>query len=242
MLVLSVLLIWAPLSSRAQWARQPQAETPEEFDAYLLVVERTAPKERITAALEFERKCPHSAMLAAVYEMQMEACRAIGDSEGAIRAGELALQEVPNNLVVLTQLAYLLANSATERGQLARAEELARNAIATTKKIRLPKWIDPVRWEETQGRLGSTAHSALGLVAYKHGKTAKAIAEFEAAVSLAPTPDPALHYRLGLLFKLRGDPSRAIQELQKAADSTEPTLRRLAEAELRALQRGGARP
>lgn len=236
LLVMLVLFLAAPANGRAQFAVEPQAATAEEFDAYLVVFSKSTPKDIISAADDFERKWPRSTLCAPIYEMELGAYRALGDSAGAIRAGEKALQAVPNNLAVLAQLAYLIANSSSDPPQLVRAEELARAEIAKSKTIKLPRWMSPARWDEIQGRLGTMAYSALGLVAYKRGNLALAIREMETAMNLTPTPDPALYYRLGMLHKASGDTARAIQELQKAAASNDPVLRPLAQRQLKALQ------
>ena len=236
LLVTVVLFLAAPANGRAQFAVEPQADTPEEFDAYLVVLSKSTPKDIISAADDFERKWPRSTLCAPIYEMELEAYRSLGDSTGAIRAGEKALQAAPNNLAVLAQLAYLIANSSSDPPQLVRAEELARAEIEKSKTIKLPRWMSPARFDEIQGRLGTMAYSALGLVAYKRGNLALAIRELETAVNLTPTPDPALFYRLGMLHKASGDTARAIQELQKAAASNDPVLRPLAQRQLKDLQ------
>jgi tetratricopeptide (TPR) repeat protein len=234
--VMLLLYLAAPASGRAQFAAEPQADTPEEFDAYLVVLSKSTPQDIIAAAGDFERNWPRSTLCAPIYEMELEAYRALGDSVGAIRAGERALQAAPNNLAVLAQLAYVIADSSSDPPQLARAGELARAEIEKATTIKLPRSMSPAKWDEIQGRLGAMAHTALGLVAYKHGDVALAIRELETAMNLTPTPDPALYYRLGMLHKASGDTARAIQELQKVAASNDPVLAPLAQRQLKALQ------
>ena len=235
-LVMLVLFLAVPANGRAQFAAEPQADTPEEFDAYLVVLSKSTPKDVISAAEEFERERPRSTLCALTYEMELKAYQSLGDPAGAIRAGEKALQAAPNNLVVLAQLAYLIADSSSDPPQLVHAEKLARAEIEKSKTIKLPRWMSPARRDEIQGRLGTTAYSALGLVAYKRGNLALAISELETAMNLTPTPDPTLYYRLGMLHKASGDMARAIQELQKAVASGDPVLRPLAQQQLKALQ------
>jgi tetratricopeptide (TPR) repeat protein len=76
----------------------------------------------------------------------------------------------------------------------------------------------------------------LGLVAYKRGDIVGAIREFETAVRLAPAPDAAQYYRLGMLYRAGGNQSKAIEMLQRTAESNDPTLRQLAERELKSLR------
>jgi tetratricopeptide (TPR) repeat protein len=224
-------------NGQAQFTSAGQANSPEEFDAYLLVLSKTSPKEVISAAGDFERHWPHSELLAHVSELELEAYRALGDSEKAILAGEKALKAAPDNLVVLTNLAYIIANSTIDPQQLARAEGYARSELNLSRSIRVPKRISPKEWDEIQGRLSSTAHAALGLVAYKRGDIAGAIQKFETAVKLAPVPDPAQYYRLGMLYETSGNQSKAVDMLHRAAESNDPAIRQLAERELKSLRR-----
>ena len=103
-------------------------------------------------------------------------------------------------------------------------------------KLRVPKRISPADWTEIQGRLGSTAHATLGLAAYKRGDLTGAIDEFETAIKLAPTPDPAQYYRLGRLYLVRGNEPGGIDMLLRAAKSDDPVIRQLAERELQAVR------
>jgi tetratricopeptide (TPR) repeat protein len=224
-------------NGQAQFTSAGQANSPEEFDAYLLVLSKTSPKEVISAAGDFERHWPHSELLAHVFALELEAYRSVGDSAKAILAGEKALKAAPDNLVVLTNLAYIIANSTIDSQQLARAEGYARSELELARTIRVPKRISPEEWDEIRGRLGSTAHATLGLVAYKRGDIAGAIQKFETAVKLVPAADPAQYYRLGMLYEASGNQSKAVEMLRRAAESSDPTIRQLAEQKLKSLQR-----
>jgi tetratricopeptide (TPR) repeat protein len=103
------------------------------------------------------------------------------------------------------------------------------------KTFTVPKWIPPQKWETIEGRLRSEAHAALGLVSYKRGGIPQAIREFETAIELAPVPEPAQYYRLGMLYQASGNKSAAIQKLQRAAQMNDQTIRYLAEKELKVL-------
>jgi tetratricopeptide (TPR) repeat protein len=220
---------------QAQFTSAGQAKSPEEFDAYLLVLSKTSPKEVLSAAEDFERAWPHSELLGQVLEFHMNACRTLGDSTQAILTGERALKVVPDNLAILSNLAYVIANSTADPQRLARAEECARRELELSKTILAPKKISPEEWNEIQNRLGATAHAALGLVLYKRSDVAGAVREFETAVKLAPAPDLAQYYRLGMLYRASGNQSGAVEMLRRAAESNDPKLRQLAERELRSL-------
>jgi tetratricopeptide (TPR) repeat protein len=223
-------------TSQAQFSSAGQASSREEFDAYLLVLSKTSPKEVISVAKDFEQHWPQSELLAHVFELELEAYRTLGDSANGILAGEKALKAAPGNLAVLTNLAYIIANSTVDPQQLARAEAYARSELEQSRTIQVPKKIFPKEWDEIQGHLDSTAHATLGLVAYKRGDIAGAIKEFETAIKLAPTPEPAQYYRLGMLYEASGNQSKAIEMLHRVTESNDPTLRPLAEQKLKSLQ------
>jgi tetratricopeptide (TPR) repeat protein len=222
-------------NDKAQFTSAGQAKSREEFDAYLLVLSKTSPKEVISAAGDFEQHWPHSELLGQVLELQLNAYLSLGDSAQAIVAGEKALKAVPDNLAILSNLAYIIANSTIDPQHLASAEEYARRELERSRTILVPKKISPEEWNEIQSRLGSTAHAALGLVSYKRGDIAGAIREFETAVKLAPAPDPAQYYRLGMLYRASGNQSKAAEMLHRVVESNDPTLRPLAERELKSL-------
>src|SRR5712692_7099279 len=117
-----VLLVVLRAIGLAQSPSAGQADSREEFDGYLLVLSKTTSKEVILAAEGFESHWPHSKLLGHVLELELEAYRSLNDSANAILIGEKALKAVPDNLLILTNIAYILANTTNERQQLARAE------------------------------------------------------------------------------------------------------------------------
>jgi tetratricopeptide (TPR) repeat protein len=232
-----MLLVVSGLNVLPQSPSAGQARSREEFDGYLLVLSKSVPKEVIPAAEDFERQWPSSELLAHVLELKLEAYRSLGDSFNAILAGERALKAAPDNILVLTNIAYIIASTSNDRQQLARAEHYARRELELAKTIRIPKRISLAEWDEISGQQNSTAHAALGLVDYKRGDIAGAIKEFETAVKLAPVPDPAQYYRLGRLYRASGNEFQAIEMLRRAVASNDPAIRPLAESELQSIAR-----
>jgi tetratricopeptide (TPR) repeat protein len=221
----------------AQFARLPQAQSPEEFDAYLRVVRAPSPETIIAAGDGFCRAWPKSEFLGHVDELEFEAYRSLGDAAHAIAAAEKSLEEVPGNLEVMANLAVVLANAAAgDANRLARAQSLAQKAIAVSKSFRIPKSIAPSEWDAMCRRLTSHAHDALGLVANARGDLTNAIGEFENAIALAPAPDATQYYRLGVLYRVKGNVPGAIRNLRRAAELNEPAVRALAEEQLKLIE------
>lgn len=219
-----------------QFAKLPQAQSPEEFDAYLRVVRASTPQMIVAAGDDFCRAWPRSEFLGHVHALQFEAWRNLGDATHAIAAAEKSLDEVPGNLEVMADLAVVLANATSDPSRLARARELARNVIETSKSFRIPKSISPDEWDRIDRRLNSQAHVALGLLANTRGDLTTAVREFDNAIALAPSPDASQYYRLGMLHLAEGNIPEAIGNLRRAADFNEPAIRVLAEKQLRLLE------
>jgi tetratricopeptide (TPR) repeat protein len=215
----------------AQLLSQPQAKSPEEFDDFLRIESPQAAADIILAGKQFTRRWPDSALLAEVYRMEMQAYAQLNDSNSAIEAGERALQKVPGNIDVLAELAYLLADSLQDAAALARADADARRVLELVDVIRIPRTTSPAQWAKLRSSLEAKAHTALGLVAFKQDRPKDAVAEFEDAARLAP--EPSLYYRLGLAYRITGEPAKAIEMLRRAAKTGDPVLRNLAERQLR---------
>jgi len=230
------ILAATAVSCAAQFAPPPQADSPEEFDSYLSVLDARTPAAVIAAGEDFLRAWPASGLRGHVYELQFEAYRLLGDASKAIEAGENSLAAAPDNLMMLANLSVVLANGTRDPKRLARAESYARKAMALSKSIRIPKFISPEEWARTDARLNSNAHAALGLVANQRGDVTGAIHEFEAAIDLSPEPDATQYYRLGMLYRATGNTSGAKQKLRRSAELNEPGIRELAERELRQLE------
>ena len=227
------LLLWAAAAA-PDWTRllpPGQANTPEEFDAYLLVVNAGAPEELVKAAAAFTAGWPASELGVHVLTLEMDAYRSLGRRDAAIDAGERALKRAPDSLpFVLVTLANLLPDQSP-----ARAEEYAGRALRLVEAYRLPRSLPPAEWDRLKRTLQSQAHAALGLSAVKRDRIADALAEFETAVSLAPEPDASQIYRLGKLYRTAGRIPEARLRFQQAAALAEPLIRKLAGDELATL-------
>src|SRR6266404_8636013 len=90
-----VLLVILGATGLAQSPSAGQADSREEFDEYLLVLSKAAPKEVISAAESFESHWPHSELLGHVLELELEAYRSLNDSANAILIGEEVLKAAP---------------------------------------------------------------------------------------------------------------------------------------------------
>lgn len=226
---------WAALqlpSLHAQFTSRPQASTQEEYDQYLSVLAASNSHAVIAAAESFEKSFPKSEMLPNVFKMELEAWIANGDAKNAILAGEKGLQLAPKNIDLLSELAYLIADTQSDPSSLDKSESLANTALELLGNLQIPRVIKPKEWEMIRGPLESKAHSALGLVEFKRGLLPEAIDQFESALQPGVADETPIFYRLGRLYLLTGQIEKARLALMHAATSGVPELRREAEKEL----------
>jgi tetratricopeptide (TPR) repeat protein len=219
----------------AQFLPPLQAESPEEYDSYLDVLEAATPDQTLQQASRFEERWPKSSLLAHVLQMQFEALTRQGKAPEAIAAANRALALAPDNLSVRGSLAVILANQARASEQLEGAEKEAHLTLAKLDAFRPPKSLPFPRWQQVERRVRGQAHTALGLVAFKRDRVDAALKELETAVSL--NPEPAAQYRLAKLYRHVARLEDAKRLLRAASAGDDPEIRALAERELKDLER-----
>lgn len=222
------VLLWSAAVVPAQFLPTLQANTPEEFAAFLDVVEARGAGKTIEAAQRFVREWPRSELLVSVFELEMQSALTLADEAAALRAGDAALRAAPDYIPVLAAMAYLLPNQTSDPARIARAETCARRALGLLTAFHPPRRIAIEDWVKAERKVKSQCYSGLGMVAYKRGRVDDAIREFETAVSLAAEPDPVQCYRLGLLYLEKGDRKAAAEKLSQASQYGDANIRRLA--------------
>jgi tetratricopeptide (TPR) repeat protein len=225
---LAVVFTAVSIPSYSQFLPDLQAKTPEEYDAYLDVIDGPV----IEKGSAFERDFPASALRLLVCELMAREWRWRGDAVQAAAAAERGLAIAPDYVPLLVEVADLLANGTDS---LERADSAARRALALVETIKAPRRTSIEEWTAAVSKLRARAHGALGMVYFKHDDVAGAVREFEAALADTSANDPLLHYRLGRLYALSGRTAEARRHLEEAARSEEKTLRERANAALATL-------
>lgn len=213
----------------AQFQLPLEAETPEEFDSYLTVEQAGEGREAIARSDAFRKQWPGSKLLPRVWELRYFAWQKLGQAAEARKAAEEALALAPGNLTVRAALAVQLASE-----DVASAERHARTVLDELAKTKIRRGVPLAQYEQTTSKLRGQARVALGLVKFRRGDAAGALAELEEADRLAP--EPALSYRLGRLYAVLGRTAEARRRLMEAARAADPALAergRAALAELR---------
>ena len=215
----------------AQFLPALQAETPEEYDSYLDVLEAPIPERLIEAAGRFQQQWPASSLMPHIRQLQFEAYVNLGNVSDAISAARKAIESTPDNQLVRAGLALILANTARTDEQLNAAQAEARMTLDELNKFRPPKSLSFPAWKRVEASVRSKAHGALGLVAFKRDQVEEAVRQFEMAVAL--NPEPATQYRLGKLYRLQNRKEDATKAFRATIAGGDPEIRKLAEAELR---------
>ncbi|MEO8131629.1 MAG: hypothetical protein ABJF23_25685 [Bryobacteraceae bacterium] len=222
--LLIVFTAWSvPVYS--QFLPDLQAKTPEEYDAYLDVLDGPV----LEKGAVFQDRFPASALLLPVCELLSREWRSQGNAGKAIEAAEHGLSLAPDYVPLLVELGDLLANGP---GRLDAAAAAARRALVLLESARAPRRVSIEEWTSAVSRLRARAHGALGLILFKRDDVAGAVSEYETALREPGVQEPTLHYRLGRLYAVAGRKAEARSQLQEAARRGDRILRERAAAAL----------
>ena len=117
-----------------------------------------------------------------------------GDYDAAISEYENLLDKDPSSIIVINNLASLLADHRTDKASLDRAETLA----ASLQKSPLPQFKDTLGW-----------------VSYRQGDYKPAVPLLEDAATALPKV-ALVHYHLGMTYIATGQPEKASEQFKLA--------------------------
>ena len=226
-LILAILAI-ANMRVSGQFLPDLQAKTPEEYDAYLDVLDGPLPGKGVL----FEKTYPKSALLLPVYELMAREWRSQGDAERATEYTRKALSISPDYVPMLTELADLLANRGSN---LEEALSEGRRALVVLETIKAPRRVREADWTTAVAKLRARAYGAIGLALFRENDIPGAIVEFEKALAEPAAAEPLLHYRLGRLYVLSGRKAEGRKHLIEAAERGDELLRQRAQQALAAI-------
>lgn len=206
-----------------------QAKTPQEFDAYLDVVE-AKPEQRIRQAHEFLSAYPDSDMRLRVYEVLAESCRDKGDARCARDAAASGLKLAPDYLPLLTLAASIEANTSP-----APDVAFAERALVLLDQAKAPRTVDAETWLRETARLRAENLASLGVAAFKRDDMRAAIQKMEESVRAQAIP--ANQYRLAMLYLEARRPADARPLLEKLAAGPDALLRTRAASALDAMRK-----
>ena len=155
------------------------------------------------AGEDFVKKYPQSHYAAEVYGWLVKGYLNTGQVEKMEEAGDKELALAPDDAQTLAILGSTLpramnANTPDPEKRLAKAEEYCRKALDLMPALVKPANVSDENFQKAKNQASALAYSGLGLVAFRRGKFADAIPQFEQAVKTDPTPDPVNYYLLGI--------------------------------------------
>lgn len=155
------------------------------------------------AGEEFVKKYPQSRYSVEVYSWLVKGYLSTGQVDKMEAAGDKELALRPDDAQTLAILGSTLpramnASTPEPEKRLAKAEQYCQKALDLMPTLTKPDNLSDEAFQRAKSQASALAYSGLGLVAFRRGKFAEAIPQFEQAVRLDPTPDPVNYYLLGI--------------------------------------------
>jgi hypothetical protein len=237
------LLMLEPPCSQAQFdmlvfeRRPPQARSREELNAVLDIVQAEDRNQIVFLCAEFRKQFPGSEFLGQVYRMEMHAYGRLDDYQKTVEAGEKALEMNSHDVDALLTLANVIPNGVNDptvesAALLDKAEGYGRRALEEISGLKATRGVPLDTWRKLTGRMKSSAHEALGFIAFKRGRYAESVAELEKSVSLNPEPGGSVFFRLGVAYLYEGKPLEAQVALERSSQLGPELIRAKAEEQL----------
>jgi tetratricopeptide (TPR) repeat protein len=161
------------------------------------------PNKKIELGEAFLQKYPSSQYRPPVYSALTAAYLQTNQVQKMEEAGEKDLLLNPKDMQVLAMLGQMLPRVMTSSTpepakRLDKAEKYAKRAIEGTPTLDKPDGLTNDQFEKAKIQTLAIAHGGLGLVNFRRGKFAEAIAELNQSVKLDPRSDPVNYYVLGV--------------------------------------------
>ena len=178
----------------------------------------------ITEGEAFLQKFPASHYASAVYSKLATAYQSAGNETKMMAAAKKAVALNPNNVDMLSLLAYVMPrridpNDLGAADELKEAQGYATRALQLIPTVPKPAGLTDEQFAADKNGEEALAHSGLGLVDYYQHNIPGMISELEAALKLETTPDPADQFLLGFAYVQAGRYNDAVAPL-KACSST----------------------
>jgi tetratricopeptide (TPR) repeat protein len=196
-----------------------------EEDAAIKVFRETKPDDvakKDQAADQFLQKYPQSRYRPEIYNWQVKSYFSKQQLEKMEAVADKELALTPNDAQTLAIVGSSLPrvmNSSTPDPlkRLVKAEEYCKKALDLLPTLAKPDGVSDELFSNAKNQMAAMAYSGLGVVAYRRGKYADAIPNFEQSVKLDPQPDPVNYYLLGLSNEKASHFDDAVAAFKKCA-------------------------
>jgi len=236
----------APPPLPAAGRPQPQAQTPEEYQAFQAAIVKTTPADMEAAANAFATQFPKSELRSLLYLRAMREYQNANHAEKTIEMGRKALAVDANNPEALVTVATVLSERTRETDldreeRLAEATRDAQKALQTVNTdLIVPPNAPPDRVEAAKNSIRAMAYAALGTVEMTKKNFPAAEANLKQAVQLPmPQPDPVAWLRLSVVLDQQKKYQEALDAANKAVQHSAdmPQANNLARMERARLQK-----
>ena len=242
----------APAAGQAQAAKQPQAKTQDEYNAFMEAVQKPTPSDAEQAAREFEIKYPDSELTSLLFYQVMSQYQKSDNAEKTIDMGRKAIQHDPDNTAALILTGMVLAERTRESDidrdeKLNEAEKDVRKAIENAQegKFRLAANATPEQTEGFKNTVTYMGYAALGQIDLVKKNDVAAEQNLNKALALPQGQQDALTWlRLSLAQDHQNKYADALNAANKAVDlsANNPAVGNLAKIEQSRLKQLTAAP
>lgn len=211
-------------SPSSQPQQQPQPQLPANQQVAPLTLDSTPPPvnaeeeaavkafrdqsaenadKKVQMAQDFLQKYPQSRYRPEIYNYLVREYYRRSEVDKMEQAADKQLELYPNDPQTLAIVGATLPRAMTSstpepQKRLAKAEEYCHKALDLLPTIPKPDDMSDEVFQKVKKETSAMAYSGLGLVAYRRGKYAEAIPNFEQSVKLDAQPDPVNYYLLGM--------------------------------------------
>ena len=212
----------------------PEALSPEELDAFGLVMESGPPSQVIVRAEAFHHQYPDSQLLPLAQLREMRAEIQINSYEGAVALGQELLRQNPNNLEALVLLAGVLPNfppaySAERKAKaLKQAADDIQGATQLLHTFHIMEGVSVNSFLQNKRRLYVSLKEAAAFLDLVSANYEGAIRQYQAALAEDPAPSAVTYLRLGMAYYAAGQLDRAGPPLEKAMQADTEVIRQQA--------------
>lgn len=181
------------------------------------------PAKKDQAGIDFLQKYPQSRYRAQIYSWQVRYYFSKSQIDKMEAAADKELELYPNDAQTLAIVGSALpramnASTAEPQKRLAKAEQYSQKALDLLPTVSKPENMTDEQFVKARNMTSALAYSGLGTVAFRRGKFADAIPNFEKAVQMDPQPDPVNYYLLGLCNEKASHFDDAVTAFTKCAD------------------------
>lgn len=198
-----------------------EARTPEEWDAWQAITRAPSLAEKAELSRRFLENFPDSGLTANAHYFIAQYLYQTGDVESFVRHAEIALEELPNAVDLLGELAFFYA----EQDQPEKAIDRANRALDLLQATNKPVGVTPEAWVDQVYKLRAEANYALGRAYLSRMPSenrsespalSRAVNHLEAALKFDPRHDYAA-FRLGFAERNANDAGGALMAYGRAA-------------------------